>query len=213
MSAGMTGDIEFFGDSISGNCYKLQLACAELGIDYAWHEIDIMAGATRTKEFLAMNPNGKVPLMRLADGRCLPESNAILSYLADGTELAGRDRYAKANVMQWLFFEQYSHEPYIATSRFIVKYLGSPEERQAELEAKKPGGYKALAIMDKRLQESDYIANDAFSIADIALYAYTHVAFEGGYDLQPYTAVKKWLQRIEERPRYVPMRAVSDGHQ
>ncbi len=133
----MTNDIEFYGDSISGNCYKLQLACAELGIDYVWHEIDIMAGATRTEEFLAMNPNGKVPLMRLADGRCVPESNAILSYLA----------------------------------------------------------------------------NDAFSIADIALYAYTHVAFEGGFDLQPYTAVSKWLQCIEDRPQYVPMRAASDGHQ
>lgn len=209
----MTDDIEFYGDSISGNCYKLQLACAELGIDYVWHELDIMAGATRTEEFLAMNPNGKVPLMRLADGRCVPESNAILSYLADGSELAGTDRYARANVMQWLFFEQYSHEPYIATSRFIVKYLGSPAKRQAELEAKKPGGYKALAIMDKQLQGNDYLANDAFSIADIALYAYTHVAFEGGFDLQPYTAVSKWLQRIEDRPRYVPMRAASDGHQ
>jgi glutathione S-transferase len=208
----MTDMIEFYGDSISGNCYKLQLAAAELGVDYVWHEMNILDGATRAPEFLAMNPNGKVPLMVLPDGRCLPESNAILSYLAEGSALAGADRFERANVMQWLFFEQYSHEPYIATSRFIMKYLGSPADRQADLKDKRPGGHKALRIMEQQLAANEYIANNAFSIADIALYAYTHVADEGGFDLSEYAAIREWIGRVEARPEYVRMRAVSGGH-
>lgn len=210
---GVTETLKFYGDSISGNCYKLQLACAELGVKYDWHEMDILAGDTQTNDFQAMNPNCKVPLMVLPDGRCLPESNAILCYLADGSSLDGRDRYEKANVLHWLFFEQYSHEPYIATSRFIVKYLGSPPDRQADLDAKQPGGYKALALMEQALRSHEYIANNEFSIADIALYAYTHVAHEGGFELGDYPAVREWLQRIEARPAYVPMRVSSAGHQ
>jgi len=209
----VTEALQIYGDSISGNCYKLQLACAELSVKYEWHELDILAGDTQTKEFQAMNPNGKVPLMVLPDGRCLPESSAILSYIADGSGLDGGDRFEKANVLQWLFFEQYSHEPYIATSRFIVKYLGSPPDRQDDLEAKQPGGYKALAILERELASNEYIANNKFSIADIALYAYTHVAHEGGFDLEDYTSVRQWLRRIEARPGYVPMRALSAGHQ
>jgi len=207
----VTDKIEFYGDSISGNCYKLQLAAAELGVDYVWHEMNILEGATQTAEFLAMNPNGKVPLMVLPDGRCLPESNAILSYLAEDSVLAGTDRFARANVMQWLFFEQYSHEPYIATSRFIVKYLGSPASRQSDLEARQPGGYKALDIMEQQLAANDYLANNAYSIADIALYAYTHVAHEGGFDLSDYASIRNWLGRIEARSDYVPMRVASGG--
>lgn len=208
----MTDKIEFYGDSISGNCYKLQLAAAELGIDYVWHEMNILDGATQTPEYLAMNPNGKVPLMVLPGGRCLPESNAILSYLAEGSDLAGTDRYARGNVMQWLFFEQYSHEPFIATSRFIMKYLGSPTERQADLDAKRAGGHKALSIMAAQLETSRYLANDSFSIADIALYAYTHVAHEGGFDLSDYASIREWIVRVEARPDYVPMRVLSGGH-
>ena len=202
----MESKLEIYGDSISGNCYKLQLACAELGQDYEWHEMNILDGATRTDEFLAMNPNGKVPLLVLPDGHCLPESNAILSYLADGTALAGEGRLGKANVLSWLFFEQYSHEPYIATSRFIVRYLGTPPERAAELEAKKAGGYRALDIMERQLGDRDFLANDAFSIADIALFAYTHVADEGGFDLAPYENIRGWLDRIRARPTFVEMR-------
>jgi len=202
----VTEQIQFYGDSISGNCYKLQLVCSELGVDYVWHEMDILVGDTQTSKFLALNPNGKVPLMVLADGRILPESNAILSYLADGSALQGIDRYARANVLQWLFFEQYSHEPFIATSRFIAKYLNSPPERQADLVAKQPGGYKALAVMEGQLRTQDFIANNEYSIADIALYAYTHVAHEGGFELGDYPFVRDWLQRIEDRPLYVPMR-------
>lgn len=204
--------IHFYGDSISGNCYKLQLACAELDINYQWHEVDILAGDTQTEGFLAMNPNGKVPIMRLEDGRCLPESNAILSFLADGTVLAGNSRFDRAEVLQWLFFEQYSHEPFIATSRFIMKYLGNPQDRQDDLAAKQPGGYKALAVMEQRLAEQEYIASNNFSIADIALYAYTHVAHEGGFDLGNYPSLRLWLQKVEARPAFVPMRIPSTGH-
>ncbi|MDJ0711667.1 MAG: glutathione S-transferase family protein [Woeseiaceae bacterium] len=206
----MTERIRFFGDSISGNCYKLQMASAELGIAYDWVETSVMDGSTRTPEFLAMNPNGKVPVMQLSDGRYLAESNAILSFLADGSPLAGGDRYERANVLRWMNFEQYSHEPYIATSRFIIKYLGGPPERQAELEAKKAGGYGALDVMERQLAEAAWIANGAYSIADIALYAYTHVAHEGGFSLQDYPGVRAWLERIEAGERYVPMR--SNGH-
>jgi len=203
----MSEQIQFYGDSISGNCYKLQMAGAELGLDYVWHEMDILAGDTQTPKFLALNSNGKVPLMILADGRVLPESNAILSYLTDGSALAGTDRYAKANILQWLFFEQYSHEPFIATSRFIMKYLNSPPSRQADLEAKQPGGYKALSVMEQALGTQDFIASNEYSIADIALYAYTHVAHEGGFDLDDYPFVRGWLHRIEDRPRFVAMRS------
>lgn len=199
-------NIEFFGDSISGNCYKLQLACAQLNIDYDWHEIDIMTGQSRTPEYLAMNPNGKVPLMRLADGRILPESNAILSYLADGSDLAGSDRYERANVLQWMCFEQYSHEPFIATSRFIVKYLHNPEDKQRSLQQKRKGGYKALDIMEGHLDDNAFFANDKYSIADIALFAYTHVAHEGGFDLSTYPSINKWLDRVRDSEKFVPMR-------
>jgi len=203
----MSNQIQFYGDSISGNCYKLQLVCSELGLDYVWHEMDILARDTQTPNFLALNPNGKVPVMILEDGRVMPESNAILSYLADGTALAGSDRYAKANVLRWLFFEQYSHEPFIATSRFITKYLNSPPERQADLDAKQPGGHKALAVMEQQLATLEFIANNEYSIADIALYAYTHVAHEGGFNLDGYPSVRKWLKRVEDRPQYLPMRS------
>ena len=203
----MANKIELYGDSISGNCYKLQLACAQLDIDYVWHEVDILAGESRSDEFLAMNPNGKVPLMALPDGRYLSESNAILCYLADGSELMGGDRFERANVMRWMFFEQYSHEPYIATSRFIIQYLGRPEEREGDLESRKGGGYMALDVMERELSDNDFIANDSYSIADIALYAYTHVADEGGFDLGNYPQVNAWLQRVQQQDGFVPMRA------
>ena len=201
----MSDRIEIYGDSISGNCYKLQLACTQLQLDYEWHEVDIMAGETRTAAFLAMNPNGKVPLLVTSDGRFLAESNAILCYLADGDDLAGRRRYESANILRWMFFEQYSHEPYIATSRFIVRYLGNPDDRQADLETKRVGGYKALDVMEGELVQNHFIANGRYSIADIALYAYTHVAHEGGFDLSAYPNINAWLARIESQDNYVPM--------
>lgn len=202
----MTADVEFYGDSISGNCYKLQLAAAQLGIDYVWHELDLLAGDTRTESFLAMNPNGKVPLMALPDGRYLAESNAILSYLANGNPLAGEGRFGRANVLSWMFFEQYSHEPFIATSRFIIKYLGRPTDREAELQSKKKGGYKAFDVMEQQLGKNRFIANDRYSIADIALFAYTHVADEGGFDITDYPHINAWLDRVTEQPGFVAMR-------
>lgn len=202
----MSNRIELYGDSISGNCYKLQLACAQLDIDYTWHEIDILAGESRTEKFLAMNPNGRVPLMALPDGRYLSESNAILCYLADGSMLAGDDRFERANVLRWMFFEQYSHEPYIATSRFIIQYLGRPEEREGDLESRKGGGYMALDVMEQELTDNDFIANDKYSIADIALYAYTHVADEGGFDLGNYPQIRAWLERVEMQDGFAPMK-------
>lgn len=199
-------NMAFYGDSISGNCYKLQLACAQLGIDYTWHEIDIMAGETRTDEYLAMNPNGKVPLLKLADGRCLSESNAILSYLADGSELTGGDRFERASVLQWMCFEQYSHEPFIATARFVVRYLGNPADQQDTLQQKRKGGYRALDVMEKHLKGNEYFANGKYSIADIALFAYTHVADEGGFDLSDYSNVNAWLDRVRQTKDFVAMK-------
>jgi glutathione S-transferase len=200
--------LKIYGDSRSGNCYKIQLLCAEMNIAYDWQEVDILAGDTHTPDFLAMNPNGKIPLLVLPDGRCLPESNAVLCFLADGSEFFGGDAFARADILQWMFFEQYSHEPYIGTSRFIVKYLGNPPDKQASLAEKKSGGEKALGIMDRQLQSHSYITGEQFGIADIALYAYTHVADEGGFDLNGYPAIRNWIGRIEGRARYVPMEKI-----
>jgi glutathione S-transferase len=197
--------IRLYGDSRSGNCYKLKLLCAEMDVGYDWREVDILAGTTRTPEFLAMNPNGRIPLLELPDGRHLAESNAILCYLADGSEFLGGTAFDRAVVLQWLFFEQYSHEPYIATSRFIIQYLGTPPERAAELEQKKAGGYQALGVMEAALADQDWLTGDRFTIADIALYAYTHVADEGGFSLAEYPQVRAWLDRVRARPKHVPM--------
>ena len=199
--------LKIFGDSRSGNCYKLQLACANLGIDYDWQEVDVMRGETRNDEFLAMNPNGKVPVARLPDGRYLSESNAILYYLAEGTPLAGSNAFERANILRWMFFEQYSHEPYIAVVRFVVRFLGNPPERRADVEARRQQGYRALDVMEKVLTEHPFMAEDRYTIADIALYAYTHVAADGGFELSGYPRIRKWLARVAQQAGYVPMRA------
>ena len=203
----MSDRLLIYGDSKSGNCYKIQLLCAELDIDYDWTEVDILTGETRTPEFLAMNPNGRIPLARIKNDQYLAESNAILCYLAEGTALLGDDAWSRAEVLQWLFFEQYSHEPNIATARFIVRHLGNPPDKQRALEEKRIAGYRALDVMEGHLSRHVYFAGDDFSIADIALYAYTHVAGEGGFDLSGYPAIRRWLERIEARPRFVRMQA------
>ena len=197
--------LKIYGDGRSGNCYKLQLLCAEMDIGYDWEEVDILAGETRTAEFLTKNPNGRIPLLELPDGRHLWESNAILCFLADGSEFFGSDAWSRARILQWMFFEQYSHEPYIATSRFIIQYLDSPPDRQSELQQKKAGGESALQVMEQQLNSNDYITGDRFNIADIALFAYTHVADEGGFNLSPYPGVRAWIERIGQRPGYTPM--------
>jgi glutathione S-transferase len=199
--------VKFYGDSRSGNCYKLKMLCAEMGVGYDWQELDILAGETRTPEFLALNANGRIPLLALPDGRHLAESNAILYYLADGSEFFSGNAYARAEILQWMFFEQYSHEPNVATSRFIVQYLGNPPEKKAVLAEKRAAGYKALDVMERALKDKSYFCGERFSIADIALFAYTHVANEGGFDLLPYEAIRGWIERIRSRPHYQAMTA------
>ena len=199
--------MKIYGDHRSGNCYKLELLCALLDLDYEWQSVDIMRGDTRTPEFLARNPNAKVPLLELSDGRCLAESNAILLFLAEGSRLVPTESFSRARMFQWLFFEQYSHEPYIAVARFIALYLGLPQERQAEYQSKQAGGYKALDVMETQLRDSPYLVADEPSLADIALYAYTHVAADGGFELTGYPAITAWLRRIESLPGYRPMQS------
>lgn len=196
--------LTLYGDHRSGNCYKVELALAQLGLDHRFVGVDVLRGQTRTPEFLALNANGKIPLLQLDDGRCLAESNAILCYLADGTPLWPAERYARAQVLQWLFFEQYSHEPYIAVARFIVQYLKRPPERASDLAAKMAPGHRALAVMEQQLARQPWLVGD-YSIADIALYAYTHVAAEGDFDLAPYPAIRAWLDRVRAQPGHVAM--------
>ncbi len=197
--------MKIYGDTQSGNCYKIKLLCSLLDIEHEWVHVDIIAGDTSKAEFLKKNPNGKIPLLELDDGRCLSESNAILNYLSAGSELLPSDTFQLAKVQQWQFFEQYSHEPYIAVARFIAKYLGLPDERKAEYEAKQSGGHKALAVMEKQLSTSPYLVGDAMTTADISLYGYTHVASEGGFDLNKYPSVLAWIGRIQETQNYIGM--------
>lgn len=194
-----------YGDVQSGNCYKVKLLLSLLQQDYQWVDVDILAGETKTEPFLAMNANGKIPLLALDDGRYLAESNAIMGYLAAGTPLLPQEPFQLAKVYEWLFFEQYSHEPYIAVARFIQHYLGLPEARQAEYESLQAGGNKALAVMEQQLKQTDFLVGNSLTIADIALYAYTHVAAQGGFDLNRYPAIQAWCQRIAEQPNYVAL--------
>ena len=197
--------MKVYGDSQSGNCYKVQLTCALLNIEYQWLAIDILKGDNASASFLSQSPNGKIPLLELDDGRCLIESNAIINYLAKGSHLLPNDAFALAKVQQWQFFEQYSHEPYIAVARFIAKYLGLPESKKAEYESKQEGGYKALKIMDKQLQHSDFLTGAQLTTADISLFAYTHVADEGGFDLSQFSALNDWLERVKMQAHFISM--------
>ena len=188
-----------YGDMRSGNCLKVRWMLELTGAHYEWIGVDILRGESRTEAFLALNPNGRIPLLQRADGRCLAESNAILYYLADGTPWLPDDRFTRAQVIQWQCFEQYSHEPYIAVARFIRVYLGLPEDRRAEYESKRAGGYAALGVMEQHLAGADWFAGGAPSIADVSLYAYTHVAGEAGFDLAAYPCVRAWLARTAAR--------------
>ena len=194
-----------YGDYRSGNCYKVRLMLHLLGLPYSWVPVDILAGETQTPEFLARNPNGKIPVLELEDGTCLWESNAILNFLADGSEFLPTEPRLRTQVLQWQFFEQYSHEPYVAVARFIQLYQGLPEARRSEYEECHVRGHKALKVMEKQLQRTPYLVGENFSIADIALYAYTHVADEGGFDLASYPAIRTWLARVASHPRYIGM--------
>lgn len=198
--------MNIYGDGLSGNCYKIQLLCSLLGLEYQWVEIDVLAGDTQTEAFLSKNQNGKIPLLELDDGQFISESNAILNYLAIDTEFLPSNNYLRAKVLQWQFFEQYSHEPYIAVARYIAKYLGLPDDRRADYESKQSGGHKALQVMEGQLNQSDFLVGETCSIADISLFAYTHVADEGGFDLTDYPAILSWLERIKALPDYRPMK-------
>jgi glutathione S-transferase len=188
----------------SGNGYKVRLLLHQLEIPFERIELDITQGATRTPEFLAKNPNGRIPLLELEDGTCLAESNAIQWYLAEGTPLLPDDPIARVRVLQWMFFEQYSHEPYIAVVRFWL-HQGLAAEKSKEIEERRPRGYEALSVMESQLAANDFFVADRYTIADIALYAYTHVAHEGDFDLSDYPAVRAWLERVRGQPHHVPI--------
>ena len=197
--------MKIYADIQSGNCYKVKLLTSLLDIEHDWITIDILAKETLTTSFLKKNPNGKIPLLELDDGRFISESNAILNYLAAGSSFLPSDRFENAKIQQWQFFEQYSHEPFIAVARFIALYLGLPDDRKADYESKHEGGYKALNVMEKQLQLTPYLIGNTLTTADISLYGYTHVAHEGGFDLSEYPAIQAWLKRIQANPKYVAM--------
>jgi glutathione S-transferase len=188
----------------SGNAYKIRLLLNQLGIPFERVEMDIVRGETRTPEFLARNPNGRIPTLELEDGTYLAESNAILFYLAESTPFLPATRLERALVLQWMCFEQYSHEPNIATVRFWL-HTGLDDERRAMLPMKRRLGHDALAVMDGHLRVRSFFVGERYSIADIALFAYTHVAGEGGFDLEPYAAVRAWLDRVRAQPGHVPI--------
>jgi glutathione S-transferase len=197
--------VTVYGMADSGNCYKVKLALEQLGAAYRWVEVDSTKGGTRTPEFLARNPNGKVPTLQLEDGSHLPESNAILCYLAEGTPLLPSDRAGRARALQWMFFEQYSHEPYIAVARFILRYLPVDTPRRAELPRLAERGNQALAVMEQHLAQAPWFAGGRYTVADIALYAYTHCAADGGFELGRYPAVTAWLGRVRAQPGYLAL--------
>lgn len=198
--------ITIYGMVDSGNCYKPRLLMAKLGRPFRHVEVSSHDGGTRSEVFIAKNPNAMVPLLEFDDGRLLAESNAMLLHLGEGTRLLPQDAYARALAYQWLFFEQYSHEPYIAVRRALLTFPNrkkdaTPERLQQTLDR----GVKALGVMEKRLAEAPFFAGGEMSVADIALYAYTHLADEGGFDLSAYPAVTAWIGRVENDPGHVPM--------
>ena len=191
----------------SGNAYKPRLLMHLLGIPFRLIETDPRVGATKRPEFRAMNPNGRVPFLVLPDGRKLAESNAMLLYLGDGTKYVPADRYERALVHQWLFFEQYEHEPQIAVAR---SYLHTYPERKAKVTPEMVAGWNtkgghALSVMEHRLADNDWLVGYGYTVADIALYAYTHVAHEGGFDLAQYPGISRWIARIAAEPRHVTL--------
>jgi len=187
--------LRIFGDPRSGNCLKVKWVAQRLEIPYEWLDVDVMTGATRTPEFLALNPAGQVPTVVLEDGRPLAQSNAIILHLAEGSDLIPADAYDRARMLEWLFWEQYSHEPYVAVARFQMAFLGKP---QADLEPRiVERGQAALQRLEDALGASAFVVGDALSLADVSLVAYTRVAHEGGFDLAAYPAVQAWVGRVE----------------
>ncbi len=188
----------------SGNCYKVRLLLAQLGVRYERVEVDILAGGTRTPEFLSKNPNGRIPLLELEGGSHLAESSAIQFYLAEGSDYLPADRLLRARVLQWMFFEQYSHEPYVAVLRFW-NFAGLADQRKDEIPERLERGYAALRVMEEHLAQHRFFVGERYSIADISLYAYTHVAHEGGFDLSRFPALTAWLARVRNQRGHVPI--------
>jgi glutathione S-transferase len=187
-----------YGMASSGNCHKVKLVLDILRIPYHWHETDIMKRESRTPEFLRMNPNGRVPVLQIDATTFLPESNAIMCYLADGSDLWPGDRLTRAQALQWLFFEQYSHEPYIAVARFVLLFQKRPDDPRLPDILQR--GYAALGVMETHLGRNDFFVAKRLTIADIALFAYTHRAEDGGFDLALYPAIRAWIERCLQQP-------------
>jgi glutathione S-transferase len=195
--------LTLYDSAISGNAYKARLILAHCGIPFRRIEFNVDDGSTRTAEFLTRNPNGRVPTVQLADGSYLWESNAILYYFAEGTPYWPQDRRLRAQALQWMFFEQYSHEPYVAVVRHWVAHLGKTPETEPQLPMRTELGYQALGVMETHLKDQEFFAGPGYSIADMALYAYTHVAHEGGFDLARYPGIRAWLARVAAQPGHI----------
>ena len=203
--------LRLYDNHLSGNGYKPRLLLAHLGRTYERIEVDTLKGETRTPAFLAMNRNGRIPVLALEDGTFLAESNAILYYLAEGSRFWPADPLARALTLQWMFFEQYSHEPCIAVARHWLRHLDMTEAQRAQLPARQEGGRAALAVMEHHLARSPWFGGADMTIADVALYAYTHVAEEGGFVLSDHPAVSGWLARVASEPGHVPMYPAPEG--
>lgn len=190
----------------SGNCYKIRLLLTQLGIPFERVEINIFKGESRAPEFTSKNLNGRVPVLEIEPGKFLAESNAILFYLSEGTKFFPNDLWERAQVLQWLFFEQYSHEPYIATSRFWISELGKAQEYRDAINQKREPGYAALTVMETHLTNHKFFVGEHYTIADIGLFAYTHVADEGGFDLTRFPVIQAWLERVKAQPQHIPIK-------
>jgi glutathione S-transferase len=187
----------------SGNGYKVRLLLTQLGIPFERVELNILQGETRTPEFLRKNLNGRIPVLEIEPGKFLSESNAILFYLSENTQFLPSDSWERAKVLQWLFFEQYSHEPYIATVRFWITELGKADEYRDAINQKRELGYAALTVMETHLTNHQFFVGERYTIADIGLFAYTHVADEGGFDLGQFPAIQAWLERVKAQPQHI----------
>jgi glutathione S-transferase len=196
-----------YNSPVSGNCYKVRLLLTHLGLEYETVEVSVVERSNRPELLGGLNPALRVPTLVLDDGRPLAESNAILWYFGDGTQYVPSDPYERAQVLQWMFFEQYSHEPYIAVVRFWLAYSGTPEKFEDQVPARRKGGYAALDAMERHLGGRSFLVDGRYTIADISLYAYTHVAHEGGFALEPYPAIRAWLERVAAQPGHVAIDA------
>jgi glutathione S-transferase len=192
-----------YDSPVSGNCYKVRLLFAHLGVPYERRTVDVVDRSNRSDLLGHLNPALRVPTLVLDDGRALAESGAILWYFGEGTRFVPADRYGRAQALQWMFFEQYDHEPAIAVARFWLAYSGRPEAFADRFDERRAAGYRALDAMERHLTARKYLVGDDLTVADIALYAYSHVAHEGGFDLDRYAAVRTWLERVASEPRHV----------